>query len=100
MGANSKDGGKTVSLSRAIGICPNFVLWLFIFGVICLLIGLVNLYLVFNFPPLDSNPPLDFLFGYFGWLYNWNSYLLKAAVFLLISITIFLKIIYVKHAKS
>ncbi|MEM2144680.1 MAG: hypothetical protein QW279_04930 [Candidatus Jordarchaeaceae archaeon] len=99
MSPNKKDE-KAVSMNSATNIGMNFILWLFVLGVICLFVGIVNLYLAFNFPPLDSNPPLDFLFGYLGWLYNWNSYLQKAALFLLVSAATFLPIIYVKYIRD
>jgi hypothetical protein len=100
MSPSRKGNEKAVSLNIGINIGKSFTLWLFVFGIICLLVGLVNLYLAFNFPPLDSNPPLDFLFGYLGWLYNWNAYLNKAAVFLLVSAVILLPIVYVKYVKG
>lgn len=99
MSPNKKDE-KAVSMNRPTNIDMTFILWLFVLGVICLFVGIVNLYLTFNFPPLDSNPPLDFLFGYLGWLYNWNSYLQKAALFLLVSAATFLPIIYMKYTRD
>lgn len=100
MSPSRKSDEKAVSLNGENNTGTNFTLWILIFGIICLLVGLVNLYLVFNFPPLDSNPPLDFLFGYLGWLYNWNAYLHKSVVFLLISAAIFLPLIYVKYVRG
>nr|MDO8081624.1 hypothetical protein [Candidatus Freyarchaeota archaeon] len=100
MSPSRKGNEKAISVGRKVNTGTNFTAWLFVFGIICLLVGLVNLYLTFNIPPLDFNPSLDFLFGYLGWLQNWNMYLYRTAVFLLASAAIFLTIIYIKHVKG
>ncbi len=75
----------------------NFTLWLLAFGTICLIIGLVFLYLIFKPPNLGY-----FLFNYFlEWLQNRNMYLYLSVVFLLLSAASFvLVIVYEKRFKA
>jgi hypothetical protein len=70
----------------------SFTLWLFVFGIVCLLMSLAYLYLEFR-------PP--YLSYFIEWLQNQNMYLYLTAFFLLAGAVSFVTaIVYAKHVKN
>ena len=82
-------GGKCFTLTK------NFAWWLFVGGVIFLLLGLACLYVLFNPPRIDY-----FFYGYIGWLQYRYIYLYLAIVAFVTSAASFIRFVYEKYIKD